>query len=332
MLHAKSAVVYDINAHKALLEKNPDEVMPLASMTKLMTAMVALDQNPALDETLVVSGEDVDHLKHSASRVPVGTQLERKEMLRLALMSSENRSASAVSRNALPGGLPTFVASMNQKAQALGMTHTHFDDSTGLSPQNVSTANDVVKMADAASHYALIHQFTTLTHYDEDVGTRKLSYHNSDPMVGRPGWDIQLSKTGFTNEAGRCVVVKVNMPTGPVVIALMGADTSGGRSSDMIAIRNWLEGKPATFAPRLFYAGAKTGGRHAIIAARAASGRKPVMLASARPGHGVRTGHVAIAQATERSSNIRLVAYSGRSAPRFHPHKAKSGKHRRYSA
>ena len=227
-LYSRSAVVYDVTQHQVLLEKNPDEVAPFASLTKLMTSMVVLGQDPVLEETLTIDLADIDQLKHSRSRIPVGASLQRKDMLRLALMSSENRAASALSRN-IDGGQPAFIDRMNEKAKTLGMSHTHFQDATGLSPQNVSTARDVVKMADAASHYALIHEFTTLSHYEEDVDGRALRYRNTNPLVGRPTWDIQLSKTGFTNEAGRCIVIEANMPDGPVIIALMGAASSGAR-------------------------------------------------------------------------------------------------------
>lgn len=241
-LYSRSAVVYDVGSGQVLLEKNPDDVAPLASLTKVMTAMVALDQDPLLDEALTVAGADIDLLKHSSSRIPVGTTLARREMLRLALMSSENRSASALSR-AIAGGQPAFVEKMNEKANVLGMLHTHFVDPTGLSPHNVSTASDLVKMAGSAAHYRLIAEFTTLSRHRVDVGARRLVYRNTTPLVGQPGWDIQLAKTGFINEAGYCIVLEANIRNGPVIIALMGAATYRMRSADLISIRYWLEGK-----------------------------------------------------------------------------------------
>jgi serine-type D-Ala-D-Ala endopeptidase (penicillin-binding protein 7) len=255
LLYSRSAVVYDVGQRQVLLERNPDEVAPVASLTKLMTAMIVLDQAPVLEETLTIDSADLDQLKHSGSRLPVGATLEREEMLRLTLMSSENRAASALSR-AFPGGRPAFIPAMNDKARALDMAHTHFEDPTGLSPQNVSTARDVVKMADAASRYPLIAAFTTLSHYGEEVGKRTVFYRNTDPMVDQPGWDIQLSKTGFTDEAGRCIVIEASMPNGPVIIALLGAASSRARSADLVSIRRWLEGNetPVT-APRVHYAG-----------------------------------------------------------------------------
>ncbi|KDP86643.1 hypothetical protein CF70_006265 [Cupriavidus sp. SK-3] len=243
-LHSRSAVVYDVDHDQVLLEKNPDDVAPLASLTKLMTAMMVLDQDPALDEALNVDSADIDQIKHSSSRIPIGVTLTRREMLRLALMASENRSASALSR-ATAGGQPAFVEKMNKKASELGMLSTHFEEPTGLSPRNLSSARDIVRMANAASHYPLILEFTTLSRYGVEVGGRMLLYRNSSPMINRPGWDIQLSKTGFINEAGYCIVLEVNMQNGPVIIVLMGAASRRMRSADLISIRNWLEGKAA---------------------------------------------------------------------------------------
>ena len=286
LLYSPSAIVYGVDQQQTLLEKNPDAVRPLASLTKLMVAMVVLDQALDLDETLTVNGADVDRLKHTSSRIPLGAALERREMLRLALMASENRSASALSRSG-DGGQPAFIQRMNEKARELGMTHTHFDDPTGLSAQNVSTARDVLKMADAASHYPLVREFSTLTHYAEDVGTRTLLYRNSDPLVGRPGWAIRVSKTGFTNEAGRCIVVEANMANGPVIIALLGAGSSGARSADLTAIRNWLAGSETPVAtPLLYYTSASI--HH----------HKP--------------------RAMPRNSSMRLIAYSAKATAKVH--------------
>ncbi len=293
LVYSHSAVVYNVNLRQVLLEKNPDEVVPLASLTKLMTAMIVLDEAPALEETLTIDGADIDQLKHSRSRLPVGATLERKEMLRLALMSSENRTASALSR-AIHGGQPAFIRKMNEKAKELDMAHTHFEDPTGLSPQNVSTARDVVKMADAASRYSLIDEFTTLSHYSEQVSAGTLFYRNTNPLIGRPGWDIQISKTGFTDEAHRCIVIEANMPNGPVIVVLMGARSSGMRSADLYSIRNWLEGNETPVAtPRAYYVST--------------------------------TLHHHKAVAGPRNSKVRLIAYSARSATNAH---RPSGKHK----
>ncbi len=245
-LYSRSAIVYDTGEGRILLEKHADEIAPIASLTKLMTAMVVLDQRPALDEPLTIAPADVDLVKHSRSRLPVGATLARGEMLRLALMASENRSASALARAALVGGKPAFVARMNAKASALGMRRTRFEDPTGLSPRNVSSARDLLTMADAASHYTLIRDFTTLSSNSIDIARRSLRYRNTVGLVREPGWGIQLSKTGFINEAGHCIVIKANLGSSPVLIVLLGAASNGKRSADLNAIRNWLEGKELT--------------------------------------------------------------------------------------
>ena len=167
-------------------------------------------------------------------RVPT-VDLHPRDMLRLALMSSENRAASALSRS-FPGGQSAFIQQMNLKAHALHMTDTHFDDPPGLSPDNVSTARDVARMANAASHYPIISSFTTLSAYEQTIGSRIRSYHNTDPVVRWADWDVQLAKTGYTREAGLCIVVDVAMPSGPVIIALLGARTSGARAADRWAL------------------------------------------------------------------------------------------------
>ncbi|CAG2154841.1 D-alanyl-D-alanine endopeptidase [Cupriavidus yeoncheonensis] len=241
-LYSRSAVVYDMGQGRVLLEKQADAVAPVASLTKLMTAMVALDQHPALDEPLTIEPADVDRIKRSPSRLPVGTTLARGEMLRLALMASENRSASALARS-IAGGKSMFVAKMNEKASALGMHHTRFQDPTGLSPHNVSSARDLLSMADAASHYPLIREFTTLSNHRVEVARRSLRYRNTLLMPREPDWGIQLSKTGFINEAGHCIVLKADLGSGPVIIVLMGAASNWKRTADLISIRHWLGGK-----------------------------------------------------------------------------------------
>jgi len=256
-LYSQSALVIDVGRNEVLLEKNPDEVRSVASLTKLMTAMVVLDQAQALGETLTIDDADIDRLKHSSSRIPVGAELDREEMLRLALMSSENRAASALSR-AFPGGQPAFIRTMNHKARDLHMTDTHFDDPTGLSPENRSTARDVVKMAQAASHYPLIGEFTTLPRYEEAIGSRTRFYRNTDPIVLRPEWDVQLAKTGYTREADRCIVVDTDLPNGHLIIALLGARSSRARSADLDTIRRWLNGdETPVVMPEMDYAGTR---------------------------------------------------------------------------
>lgn len=266
VLQSRSALVYDIQRHEVLLEKQADTVRPVASLTKLMTAMVVLDEAQPMQESVMIGDADIDRLKHSGSRIPVGATLEREEMLRLALMSSENRAASALSR-AFPGGQRAFLQKMNDKARALGMAATQFVDPTGLSADNVSTARDLMKMADAASRYRLIGAFTVLPRYQEIIGTRTRFYRNSDPVVDWPDWNVQLAKTGYTREAGRCILVEADMPNGPVIIALLGAPSSWARSVDLVTIRHWLTGdETPVVMPRVYHA--STQDRHRQMIAR----------------------------------------------------------------
>lgn len=264
-LYSHSAIVYDVGSGKVLLEKNADDAQPIASLTKLMTAMVVLDSAQPLGDTVTVDDDDIDRLKHSGSRLPTGVSLERAEMLRLALMASENRAASALSR-AFPGGQPAFIQKMNEKARALQMAATHFDDPSGLSPDNLSTARDVVKMAAAASHYPLISEDTTLPRYEEQIGARTRFYHNTDPIVRSADWDVLVAKTGYTREAGRCIVVDANMPGGQVMIALLGSQTSWGRSADLVTIRRWLNGDETPVVAPHWYADARLHHRHSMLA------------------------------------------------------------------
>ena len=264
-LHSRSAIVYDVGRQEVLLEKNADEAQPIASLTKLMTAMVVLDSAQPLGGTVNVDNDDIDRLKHTGSRIPIGASLERGEMLRLALMSSENRAASALSR-AFPGGQAAFIRQMNEKARALHMANSHFDDPTGLSPENLSTARDVVKMAGAAAHYPLISEYTTLPRYEEAIGTRTRFYHNTDPLVSSADWDLLVAKTGYIREAGRCIVVDANLPSGEVMIALLGSQTSWGRSADLVTIRRWLNGDDTPVVEPRYYAGAAAHRHHWTLA------------------------------------------------------------------
>jgi D-alanyl-D-alanine endopeptidase (penicillin-binding protein 7) len=241
-LRSSAALVIDQDANRVLYSKNVDDIMPIASITKLMTAMVMLDAHPSLDAKITVTDADRDELKHSRSRLRVGTVLSRHDMLRLALMASENRAASALGRTTFPGGLPAFVAAMNRKAASLGMWNTHFVEPTGLNSHNVSTAQDLVKMVEAAYHYPLIRQFTTTTAREVEVaGGRTLEYHNSNTLVKNHRWHIGLSKTGFTNEAGRCLVMQTAIAERPVIIVLLDSWGRYSRIGDANRIRKWIE-------------------------------------------------------------------------------------------
>ncbi|MBL8477217.1 MAG: D-alanyl-D-alanine endopeptidase [Methyloversatilis sp.] len=235
-----SVLVQDQISGEVLFERNSDAVVPIASITKLMTAMVALDARPALDEVLVVSEEDIDQLKGTRSRLAVGTRLTREEMLHLALMSSENRASSALSRH-YPGGQRAFIAAMNQKAIELGLADTRFFDSTGLDPHNVSSARDLAKMVAASSTYPLIREFSTTRDGSFAVKGKTLHFNNTNALVSSSDWEIALQKTGFTNEAGKCLVMQAWLNQKPVVIVLLDSWGRLTRIGDANRIRRWVE-------------------------------------------------------------------------------------------
>jgi len=243
-LRSSAVMVQDQSSGAVLLEKNSDAVVPIASITKLMTAMVVLDAHPGLDEMLTISTEDVDTLKNTRSRLAVGTQLSREDMLRLALMSSENRAASALSRH-YPGGSAAFIAAMNHKAHELGLVDTRFFDSTGLNSGNVSSARDLVKMVAASSRYPLIREFTTTTDYEVTLNSRTRRYVNTNALVSSPDWQIAVSKTGFTNEAGKCLVMQAWVNERPLVIVLMDSWGKLTRLGDANRIKKWIESAAA---------------------------------------------------------------------------------------
>ncbi len=257
-LNAQSVLVVDASDGKPILQKNPDMETPIASISKLMTAMVVLDAHPDLNEKMSISEDDVDHVRHTRSRLAVGTELTRNQMMHLALISSENRAAFALSRY-YPGGRPAFINAMNRKAAELGMTHTRFEDPTGLSSHNQSTAEDLAKMVAAAAKYPLIHEITTTGHYEiahtalvrvrhpraheakwAEV-TREMPYLNTNVLVREGKWDIGLSKTGFINEAGHCLVMKAKIASHSVIIVLLDAVGKMDRINDAQRIRQWME-------------------------------------------------------------------------------------------
>jgi serine-type D-Ala-D-Ala endopeptidase (penicillin-binding protein 7) len=245
-LESTRAVVYDAQTGEVLYAKNANNTVPIASITKLMTAMVVLDSKQPMDEMLSISKEDVDRLKGTYSRMRIGTRQSRKEMLRLALMSSENRAASALSRH-YPGGREAFIAAMNRKAVQLKMKHTFFEDSTGLSSHNVSSAGDLVLMTQAASRYPLITQFSTTAEHSVRFPEPRysLDFVNTNRLVRGGSWDIQLSKTGYTSEAGRCLVMKTRVGNRPLVMVLLNSQGKLTPLGDANRIKRWLEGSPA---------------------------------------------------------------------------------------
>ncbi|PPD48488.1 MAG: D-alanyl-D-alanine endopeptidase [Methylotenera sp.] len=242
---AKALVINQLTG-EVLFAKNTNLPTPIASVTKLMTAMVMLDAHLPMDDLLYISDEDVDYLKHTTSRLSVGTMLTRGELLQLALMASENRAASALGRN-YPGGPNAFVKAMNQKARLLGMNATRFVDATGLDSNNVSTAEDLVKMVDAAYHYPEIRQVSTLPSQEITLYGRQnpLNFVNTNALVRGGKWDIGLSKTGFINEAGRCLVMQAHISGQPVIIVLLDSVGKLTRIGDANRIRKWVENNEA---------------------------------------------------------------------------------------
>ncbi len=241
-LRSKAVLVADQGSGEVLYEKDADRVTPMASITKLMTAMVLLDARLPMNAPVTVTEDDVDTLRNSLSHLPVGWTLTREEMLRLALMSSDNRAASALART-YPGGTPAFVAAMNAKASALGMGHTRFVDPHGLHAENASTARDLLLMANAAYGYAAIRRMTTAPSYTavSQSSGRSRIFGNSDYLVASDRWEVGLSKTGFINEAGYCLVLQSTIMGRPVVMVLLDSVGKHSRQGDAARVRAWLE-------------------------------------------------------------------------------------------
>ncbi|RQR53988.1 D-alanyl-D-alanine endopeptidase [Burkholderia sp. Bp9002] len=240
-LRSSVAYVVDQNSGEPLFDKNSHAVVPIASITKLMTAMVVLDSKLPLTDQIEVTDEDRDYEKGTGSRLSVGSVLSREDMLHIALMASENRAAASMSRY-YPGGRPAFIAAMNAKAKTLGMTDTHFENSTGLSSQNVSSARDLVKMVNAAYQYPMIRKFSTDRSYEVYTGKRNLAYNSTNALIrGNNTWDIGLQKTGFINEAGECLVMQATIHNRPMVIVLLDSFGKYSRFADAARLRNWLD-------------------------------------------------------------------------------------------
>lgn len=248
-LRSGIALIYDEQAHFPLYAKGADTVAPIASITKLMTAMVVLDARLPMDEKIMLTRQDEDHYKGSRSRMRLGMTLTRGDLLKLALLASENRAAAALART-FPGGTPAVVELMNRKAQALGMTDTHFVDPTGLHSENVSTAQDLVKLVLAAQNYEEIHKATTSGTHDVDVGNnRQMHFRNTNPLVRNAKWEIGLSKTGYISEAGRCLVMEARISQRPVVIVLLDSWGKRTRVGDANRVRRWMESSLARSTP-----------------------------------------------------------------------------------
>lgn len=240
-LRSHAALILDAEHGRILFSKNPDNIVPIASITKLMTAIVVLDAKLPLKEGVVIEQADVDVIKNTRSRLRVGTRLSRYDLLRLALMSSENRAAAALGR-AYPGGINAFVEAMNNKAFELGMGNSYFVDSTGLNRKNVSTARDLAKLVEAAEDYDLIRQFsTTAAHAVEFEEERSLKFVNSNRLVRSSSWEIGVSKTGFLREAGRCLVMQAKISGKPIIIVLLDSAGKNTRIGDANRVKKWME-------------------------------------------------------------------------------------------
>jgi D-alanyl-D-alanine endopeptidase (penicillin-binding protein 7) len=239
LLRSGAALVLDQDTHEVLYSKNPQAVLPIASLTKLMTAMVISESKQPLDEVLAITNDDIDTEKNTHSRLVPGTQLSRGVMLHLALMSSENRAANALGRN-YPGGLPAFVAAMNAKAQELGMADTHYVEPTGLSSSNQSSARDLAVLVNAAHQVPLLREYSTTPSLDVELGRRQVQFHTTDRLVANPTWDIGLQKTGFINEAGQCLVMQAQMAGRKLIMVLLDSAGKYSRIADAERIRKWV--------------------------------------------------------------------------------------------
>lgn len=238
-LKSSVALVLDQDTDEVLLSKNPGAVLPIASITKLMTALVVTEANLPLDEPLTITQDDVDTEKGSRSRLYVGAQLTREEMLHLALMASENRAAHALGRH-YPGGLDAFVEAMNRKAQELGMADTHFVEPTGLSSRNQSSARDLAVLVKSVYAVPLIRELSTSPEYAVVVGRRQVQFRNTNALVKNPTWEIGLQKTGYISEAGRCLVMQAKLAGRQLIMVFLDSTGKYSRIGDAERVRRWL--------------------------------------------------------------------------------------------
>lgn len=238
-LNAAAVLVLDQDTGEELYAKNADAVLPIASLTKLMTGLVLISAGLPLDERISISNADVDRLKGSSSRLPVGTTLSRGEMMHLALMSSENRAAHALGRT-YPGGMDRFVRLMNAHAQLLGMNHTRYVEPTGLSSGNRSSARDLARLVATAGEQTLLRRLTTSLSHDVNLGRRVIPYRNTNALMWDPAWDINLQKTGYIREAGRCLVMQTEMDGRRLIMVFLDSDSGQSRIADAKRVRQWV--------------------------------------------------------------------------------------------
>jgi D-alanyl-D-alanine endopeptidase (penicillin-binding protein 7) len=249
-LALKSSVAYvlDQDTNEVLFSKNPQAVLPIASITKLMTALVVVEAGLSLDEKLTVTQDDVDTEKFTRSRLAVGTTLSRGDMLHLALMASENRAAHALGRH-YPGGLDAFVAAMNAKAQSLGMADTHYVEPTGLSSRNQSSAADLAKLVAVTSQVPLLRDLSTSREARVALGKRLVQFRSTNGLLSNPLWDIGLQKTGFINEAGKCLVMQARMAGRQLIMVFLDSSGKASRIADAERMRKWLASQGETATP-----------------------------------------------------------------------------------
>jgi len=246
-LKSSVALVIDQDTNEVLLSKNDHAVLPIASLTKLMTGLIISQSRLPMDEPITITEDDIDTEKNSRSRLAVGTTLSRREMLHLALMSSENRAAHALGRT-YPGGMSAFVTQMNLKARLLGMSDTRYVEPTGLSSQNQSSARDLAALVNVSHSDPLLREFTTSPGYEVAVGRRTLQYNNTNRLVKNPEWDIGLQKTGYISEAGRCLVMQTQIAGRKLIMVFLDSAGKLSRLADAERVRSWVEATPAAAA------------------------------------------------------------------------------------
>jgi D-alanyl-D-alanine endopeptidase (penicillin-binding protein 7) len=239
-VRSASALVVDANNGEVIFKQKADVVVPIASITKLMTALVVLDGHQPLDEVITITADDKWKGKGAHSRLAIGAKLTRGELLRLALLASENRAAHTLARN-YPGGKAAFVKTMNQKAKALGMTKSRFADASGLSNLNVSNARDLVKLVNAVSRDSRIREFSTQQSIDVRVGKSMLTYRNTNLLIGKADWEIHVQKTGYTNDAGQCLVMEAMIEKRAVIMVFLNSFGTLTRTADARRVRKWME-------------------------------------------------------------------------------------------
>ena len=257
-LQSGSVLVVDEKTGSVLISQQADVAAPIASITKLMTALVVLEAKQPMNQVIQITNADKDTVRGSSSRLAVGTRLSRADLMHLALMSSENRAAHALGRN-YPGGLTPMVKAMNAKAKALGMTTAHFVDPTGLSSSNVASPEDLTKLVIAASHNAAIRRYSTDEAYKVKAGKRVLEYRNTNTLVTKSDWDIVVQKTGYITEAGKCLVMKAVIAGRSVVIVLLDSVGKYTRVADAKRIKTWMESLPSAALAKLSGQSARDG-------------------------------------------------------------------------